>query len=86
MKPDKFPILQRESLSTLQVNIGYNCNQRCAHCHVDAGPNRKEMMKEDTINLILNVLKIYNVKTLDITGGAPELHPKFRDLVVKQEV
>ena len=83
MKPDRFPILQKESLNTLQVNIGYKCNQRCAHCHVDAGPNRKEMMKEDTIDMILVVLKLYNINTLDITGGAPELHPKFRDLVIK---
>tara|TARA_Y100001968_G_C19348240_1_gene713241 strand:+ start:324 stop:1262 length:939 start_codon:yes stop_codon:yes gene_type:complete len=79
MKP--FPLLKRSELTTLQVNIGYKCNQVCSHCHVNAGPNRKEMMEEEIINLIPKVLKKYNLKTLDITGGAPELHPHFKGLV-----
>ena len=78
-----FPAIKRGSLKTLQINIGYKCNQTCKHCHVNAGPNRKEMMGDTTLSYIPKVLKLYNIKTLDITGGAPELHPKFKDLVVK---
>ena len=68
-------------MTTLQVNIGYKCNQRCSHCHVDAGPNRKEMMDPLNISLIHKALQIYDIKTLDLTGGAPELHPQFKKLV-----
>tara|TARA_B100000965_G_scaffold264890_1_gene223722 strand:+ start:2165 stop:3109 length:945 start_codon:yes stop_codon:yes gene_type:complete len=77
----KFPKIKRENLETLQINIGYKCNQACSHCHVDAGPNRTEMMSEDIIKLIPKVIKANNIKMLDITGGAPELHPKFKQLV-----
>ena len=63
------------------MNIGYKCNQSCEHCHVNAGPSRTEMMSDFTISLIPQVLKSYQVKTLDITGGAPELHPKFKELI-----
>ncbi len=77
----KFPQIKRDSLETLQINIGYKCNQACSHCHVDAGPNRTEMMSEDIIKLIPRVIKANNIKMLDITGGAPELHPKFKQLV-----
>ena len=80
----KFPKIKRDYLETLQINIGYKCNQACSHCHVDAGPNRTEMMSNEIINLIPKVIKANNIKLLDITGGAPELHPKFRQLV--QEV
>lgn len=76
-----FPALRRRRLATLQVNLGYRCNQSCAHCHVNAGPTRTEMMSEDTLGLILKVMKERKVETLDITGGAPELHPGFRSLV-----
>ena len=76
-----FPALQRESLTTLQVNLGYQCNQSCQHCHVDAGPHRTEMMDDANIELILQVLEAQKIKTLDLTGGAPELHRRFRDLV-----
>ena len=79
----KFPEIKREELTTLQVNLGYKCNQWCAHCHVNAGPNRKEMMRDETISIIPEILRIYKIKHLDLTGGAPELHPKFRELVVK---
>jgi radical SAM/Cys-rich protein len=60
--------------------VGYRCNQSCLHCHVNAGPNRTEAMAEDTIDLVLQVLQARRVATLDITGGAPELHPHFRRL------
>lgn len=76
-----FPSLQRAQTQTLQVNLGYRCNQTCVHCHVNAGPNRTEMMDDALIDLIPQVLKARNIGTLDLTGGAPELHPRFRHLV-----
>lgn len=78
-----FPAIQRKALETLQVNLGYKCNQRCLHCHVNAGPNRKEMMTRETLELILPVLKTRKINTLDLTGGAPELHEDFRYLVAE---
>ena len=80
----KFPKIKRDFLETLQINIGYKCNQACSHCHVDSSPNRTEMMSDNIIELIPKVIKANNIKLLDITGGAPELHPKFKYLV--QEV
>ena len=79
----KFPQIKRNILETLQINIGYKCNQACSHCHVDASPSRTEMMSEEIINLIPKVIKANNIKMLDITGGAPELHPKFKQLVTE---
>lgn len=76
-----FPALRRRALKTLQVNLGYRCNQTCVHCHVDAGPNRREMMDPATCELVIQVLRQCRIGTLDITGGAPELHPEFRMLV-----
>jgi radical SAM/Cys-rich protein len=76
-----FPALTRGALQTLQVNLGYRCNQSCLHCHVNAGPTRTEMMDEGTAALVLQVLGARGVKTLDLTGGAPELSPHFRSLV-----
>ena len=76
-----FPPIRRRRLDTLQVNLGYKCNQSCLHCHVNAGPNRTEMMDADTAALVLQVLRARDVGTLDLTGGAPELNPHFRDLV-----
>lgn len=76
-----FPPIRRGSFDTLQVNIGYKCNQRCLHCHVNAGPTRTEMMSTDTVAIIIELLSEGNIKTLDITGGAPELHDQFRELV-----
>ncbi len=76
-----FPAITRTRLDTLQVNLGYRCNQTCVHCHVNAGPNRTEMMDADTLALIPQVLAARGITTLDITGGAPELHGGFRDLV-----
>jgi len=77
----EFPSLRRRAVETLQVNLGYRCNQSCLHCHVAAGPNRKEMMDEETLRLIPEVLKARNIGRLDLTGGAPELHEGFRPLV-----
>ncbi|MFN5161227.1 MAG: arsenosugar biosynthesis radical SAM (seleno)protein ArsS [Cyanobacteriota bacterium] len=76
-----FPELRRIALTTLQVNLGYRCNQACSHCHVNAGPSRRESMDEQTIALILPVLRARGIGCLDLTGGAPELHPGFRSLV-----
>ncbi|MEY6431048.1 arsenosugar biosynthesis radical SAM (seleno)protein ArsS [Thioalkalicoccus limnaeus] len=79
--PTDFPLIQRRNLLTVQVNLGYRCNQSCQHCHVDAGPNRAEQMEAETIAEVLAFLDREPVATLDITGGAPELNPGFRDLV-----
>jgi radical SAM/Cys-rich protein len=78
-----FPAIRRKKLETLQVSLGYKCNQRCLHCHVNAGPTRKEMMGRDNLALILPVIKSRHIKTLDLTGGAPELHEGFRSLVME---
>ena len=76
-----FPTIKRGKLETLQVNLGYLCNQQCLHCHVDASPRRKEIMSYETISDIVNFLKHKNIKTLDLTGGAPEMNPGFFSLV-----
>ena len=81
LKKTRFPAINRARLDTLQVNLGYKCNQSCVHCHVNAGPNRTEMMDADTLTLIPQVLAARGLRTLDLTGGAPELHDGFRDLV-----
>lgn len=73
--------LQRISLETLQVNVGKVCNQTCTHCHVDAGPDRRESMSAETAQSIVDFLQRSQVRSLDITGGAPEMNPNFRDLV-----
>lgn len=77
----RFPRVVRAGLETLQVNLGYRCNQACTHCHVDAGPNRSEEMDFATIELVLEFVKARAIRTLDLTGGAPELNPHFRRLV-----
>ncbi|GMQ75529.1 MAG: arsenosugar biosynthesis radical SAM protein ArsS [Gammaproteobacteria bacterium] len=76
-----FPPLRRGRLDTLQVNVGYRCNQSCVHCHVNAGPKRTEDMQADVAELIVRYLDVSNISTLDITGGAPELNAQFRYLV-----
>ena len=76
-----FPAIRRGRLDTLQLNVGYRCNQSCVHCHVNAGPNRTEEMAGDIADLALEFLEKRHVTTLDITGGAPELNPDFRWLV-----
>jgi radical SAM/Cys-rich protein len=81
LRQTDFPVPERAALTTLQVNLGYRCNQACFHCHVNASPDRKEMMGRDTVELVLRVLKARRLETLDVTGGAPELNPHFRHLV-----
>lgn len=76
-----FPPIRRRRIDTLQVNLGYRCNQSCVHCHVNAGPNRTEAMDADTVGLVLAVIARRRPSTLDLTGGAPELNPHFRQLV-----
>jgi radical SAM/Cys-rich protein len=77
-----FPALRRRCLETLQVNLGYVCNQTCLHCHVNAGPTRTESMSRETAGQVLEYLRASGARTLDLTGGAPELNPHFRDIVV----
>jgi len=76
-----FPSLRRGPVEALQVNLTYRCNQRCLHCHVNAGPTRTEEMTDASLALLLQVLDAHPVQSLDLTGGAPELHPRFRELV-----
>lgn len=81
MDKNGFPEIRRLPTTTLQVNLGYKCNQSCLHCHVNAGPTRTEMMARDTIFEVIAFLKAAGIGTLDLTGGAPELNPHFRMLV-----
>lgn len=81
LKHSDFPVIHRKRLETLQVNLGYRCNQSCLHCHVNAGPNRKEVMTDTTLDAVIHYLEIGPARILDLTGGAPELHPGFRRLV-----
>jgi radical SAM/Cys-rich protein len=83
LKATDFPPIRRRRVDTLQVNLGYKCNQSCLHCHVNAGPSRTEMMSPQTLADVIGYLDAGAVSTLDITGGAPELHPQFRELVAK---
>ncbi len=75
--------LDRKSLTTLQINVGKLCNQTCEHCHVGAGPHRKEIMTGETADRILEWLAASDIPAVDITGGAPELNPGFRRIVEK---
>ena len=76
-----FPPIQRAELTTLQVNLGYLCNQTCTHCHVNAGPKRTELMSREHVDLVLAVLARRRLSSLDLTGGAPEMNPHFTYLV-----
>jgi radical SAM/Cys-rich protein len=76
-----FPAITRGKLDTLQINVGYRCNQTCFHCHVNAGPNRTEEMAAEVAELVLDFIARRGIKTLDITGGAPELNANFRRMV-----
>jgi len=78
----EFPAIRRRRLETLQVNLGYRCNQTCLHCHVNAGPSRTEMMDRCTVSEVIAFVRKSGVRTLDVTGGAPELNPHFRALVL----
>ncbi len=77
-----FPAVRRAKLDTLQINVGYRCNQSCFHCHVNAGPNRTEAMSTQVADVVLDFLACRRIATLDITGGAPELNANFRRLVI----
>jgi radical SAM/Cys-rich protein len=81
LQVSSFPAIRRRRLETLQVNLGYKCNQSCVHCHVNAGPTRTEQMDAGTIETVVRYLAASGAATLDITGGAPELNPHFRELV-----
>ncbi len=83
LKGTYFPAIARQKLETLQVNLGYLCNQTCVHCHVNAGPRRKEMMDQPTVELLLEFMTASSVKGLDLTGGAPEMNPHFREIVTE---
>jgi radical SAM/Cys-rich protein len=78
LRDSGWPGLSRAALSELQVNVGRLCNQACEHCHVDAGPKRLEIMVRPTMEKILHWLDDADVRSVDITGGAPELNPHFR--------
>jgi radical SAM/Cys-rich protein len=78
-----FPAIRRGKLDTLQVNLGYLCNQTCQHCHVDAGPKRKEQMQRQTVDDLIDFLRETDIRVLDLTGGAPEMNEHFRYLVMQ---
>ncbi len=78
LKEIGFEELSPNQIDVLQINVGKMCNQVCAHCHVDAGPDRKEIMSKETMQQCLNALKKSDISTVDITGGAPEMNPNFR--------
>ena len=82
LRDTDFPKLRRRVLETLQVNLGYRCNQTCQHCHVNAGPTRKEEMDAATAALVIEVVRARDIRVVDLTGGAPELNSNFRSLVV----
>jgi radical SAM/Cys-rich protein len=75
--------LRATGIEILQINVGKRCNQTCRHCHVDAGPDRKEVMPRDVLDATLAFLEHAKIPILDITGGAPELHPDFREIVIR---
>ncbi len=81
LKRNGLPLLETTRIEVLQVNVGKLCNQTCAHCHVDAGPDRREAMSRETATKVIELLRRHDIATLDITGGAPELNPQFRFLV-----
>jgi len=83
IKDTDFPQITRLSLKTLQVNLGYKCNQSCLHCHVNASPKRTEMMNKDTIDDVINFSYQNNVATVDLTGGAPEMNQYFEYMIKK---
>ena len=81
LKTSDFPAIRRRQLDTLQVNLGYRCNQSCVHCHVNAGPTRTEEMTRETAEIVVDFVRTSRIKLLDLTGGAPELNANFRALV-----
>ncbi len=83
LKDIAFPQISRDQLQILQVNLGYKCNLQCLHCHVNASPRRTEVMSSTTVEAILTFVKKYKIKQVDLTGGAPEMHPQFEQLIIK---
>ena len=81
LRDSDFPSIQRGTTTTLQMNLGYLCNLACIHCHVNAGPQRKELMDRATMELAFDVVRRHAIRTLDLTGGSPEMNPEFRWLV-----
>ncbi len=81
LQKTEFPAIRRDRLDTVQMNLGYLCNLACLHCHVSAGPNRKELMDRETMQTALAVAEHFEANTLDLTGGSPEMNPDFRWLV-----
>ena len=81
LKSSDFPAIRRRRLDTLQINVGYRCNQACLHCHVNAGPTRTEEMTRETVDVVIAFARVSRVGLVDITGGAPELNRHFRYLV-----
>ncbi len=75
------PELRAEGVHTLQVNLGWRCNQSCQHCHLRAGPDRPEQMARDTVDAVLGAVARWSIPTVDLTGGAPEMNPHFEYLV-----
>ena len=74
--------LNRRKIETIQINVGKKCNQACIHCHVNGGPNREEIMEKDTVDRILELIsRDESIKTVDVTGGAPELNPNFKYII-----
>ncbi|MGH8549241.1 MAG: arsenosugar biosynthesis radical SAM (seleno)protein ArsS [Methylococcales bacterium] len=76
-----FPRISRSRLQTLQINLGYLCNQSCVHCHVNAGPKRREIMSRSTLDEVIDFIVREKIASADLTGGAPEMNPQFRYLV-----
>ena len=83
LKKTKFPHISRGQLKSFQINLGYKCNQACLHCHVNASPKRKEMMSLKVIEQILFAINKFKIKTIDLTGGAPELNDHFEYLIIE---
>jgi len=83
LKNTSFPSVSRQAVEILQVNLGYRCNQSCLHCHVAAGPARKEIMARENIEYLIKILEQSTIHTLDLTGGAPEMNPLFKELVLE---
>ena len=83
LKNTSFPSVSRRAVEILQVNLGYRCNQSCLHCHVAAGPARKEIMTGENIEYLIKMLEQPTIHTLDLTGGAPEMNPLFKELVLE---
>jgi radical SAM/Cys-rich protein len=83
LKDIPFPQIARNKLQTLQVNLGYKCNLQCLHCHVNASPSRTEVMSSTTVESIINFVQKYQITQVDLTGGAPEMHPQFEQIIIK---